>query len=863
MFPHAIFTVGGAAALPSLRRLSPLVAVVVFAVACWLLRRELAQYDFHEIRAALLATPWTQVLSAVALTALNYVVLACYEGLALRGAGCRLPPGKVGTAALVGFATSFNFGPALAGTSIRYRLYSGWGLTAGEVLAVVSMLLATFWCGVCTISAGVLILDPPQSLGASAGFLSHVPLRLVGAGALLVVLAYLALNVAGRRPVRIRQWVIQLPGPWIAIGQVAVASLDLVVAASVLWVLLPANLGVGYPHVLAGFVLATLATSVSQVPGGLGVFEVVVLSFVVSQKSPAAVSALVLYRLVYYLLPLVTATAVYVVHESRAYHAQLRGLGRGVVRWGGSVLPLLLAMLVFASGAVLLLSGAVPTAPARLHWMAEALPLGVLETAHLVGSLVGTLLLVLSWGLTRRYDSAWVVTTALVAIGIVAMLLKGFHWEEATLLAVVLALLVASRKGFYRHGSLLHAGLSWSWLAAVVIVVVATVWLGMFVHKHAEYSGELWWHVALNDNAPRFLRASLVSVVTLLVVAMLSLHRGAPAKHVDPTADELDAAAGILARQQSAEALMALVGDKMLLFNDERTAFVMYDVRGRSWIAMGDPVGPEEERLALLWKFYELADLHGGMAVFHHVPAASLPLYLQLGLTPAKIGELARVPLDDFSFEGPKHRELRQVRNKLERDGLAFEIVPADQVPPILPRLREVSDQWLAAKHVAEKRFSVGYFDEAYLARLPVAIVRRGDQVVAFANVLATESKHELSADLMRHVADAPNGIMTYLFGGLMAWGKEEGYRSFNMGMTPLSGLESHPLAPLWNRVGNAIFVRGEHFYNFEGLRAYKAKFHPVWEPLYLVSPGGISLAQVLLDLAALNSGGVKGIVAK
>ena len=168
--------------MPSLKRLSPLVAVAVFAVACWLLHRELAHYDLHEIRTALLATPWTQVLSAVALTALNYVVLACYEWLALRGAGCRLPPAKVGTAALVGFATSFNFGPALAGTSIRYRLYSGWGLTAGEVLGVVSMLLATFWCGVCTISGSVLVLDPPKSLGDSAGILAHAPLRLVGVG---------------------------------------------------------------------------------------------------------------------------------------------------------------------------------------------------------------------------------------------------------------------------------------------------------------------------------------------------------------------------------------------------------------------------------------------------------------------------------------------------------------------------------------------------------------------------------------------------------------------------------------------------------------------------------------------------------
>jgi phosphatidylglycerol lysyltransferase len=853
----------GIAALPSLKRLSPLVAVVVFAVACWLLHRELAHYSFSEIHAALLETPWTRVLPAIALTALSYVVLIGYEWLALQGARVSLPLARVATASLVGFATSFNFGPLFAGTTIRYRLYSAWGIKASEVLNIMSMLLLTFWCGVCTVSAGAFLLVPPQGVGASAGLLAHVPLRIVGAIAAAVVLSYLALNIVRREPVRVGQIVIHLPGLRVATGQVIVASLDLLVAASVLWVLLPTDLGVSYPHLLAGYVLAILAMSLSQVPGGLGVFELVVLSLVVPGKSPAAVGALVLFRLIYFLLPLLVATAVYFAHEWTTYRTELRGLQRGLVRWGGSALPVLLAMLTFVSGAVLLLSGAIPAAPTRLSQLAELLPLGVLETAHLVGSLVGTLLLVLSWGLTRRYDSAWAVASVLVAIGIVAMLVKGFDWEEAVFLAIVLVLLVASRRGFYRRGWLLHAGPSWSWMAAVVIVVGATVWLGTFVYKHVEYSNDLWWHIAFSDNAPRFLRASLVSVVTVLVLTMLRLHRGAPAKHVDPTTSELDLAANILAHQSSAEALLALVGDKTLLFNDERTAFVMYDVRGRSWIALGDPVGTEDQRSALAWQFYELADVHGGMPAFHHVPAASLPLYLQLGLAPTKIGDLARVPLDQFSLEGPKYRDFRRVAGRLERQGLTFEILPADQVPPILPRLREISDQWLADKHVAEKRFSVGFFDEAYLSRLPVAVVRRGDTIEAFANVLATECKRELSADLMRHVADIPNGIMDYLFSQLMLWGKQQGYQSFNLGMAPLSGLDSHPLAPLWNRVGSAIFLHGGHFYNFEGLRQYKAKFHPVWEPLYLMSPGGMALTQVLVDLAALNSGSVKRIVAK
>ena len=115
----------------------------------------------------------------------------------------------------------------------------------------------------------------------------------------------------------------------------------------------------------------------------------------------------------------------------------------------------------------------------------------------------------------------------------------------------------------------------------------------------------------------------------------------------------------------------------------------------------------------------------------------------------------------------------------------------------------------------------------------------------------------------MRHLPEAPNGIMDYLFLHLMLWGKNEGYRWFNLGMAPFSGMEARALAPLWNRLGAFLFRHGEHFYNFQGLRQYKQKFDPEWEPRYLVSPGGRALPVILTNIAALISGGIKGVVAK
>jgi phosphatidylglycerol lysyltransferase len=144
-----------------------------------------------------------------------------------------------------------------------------------------------------------------------------------------------------------------------------------------------------------------------------------------------------------------------------------------------------------------------------------------------------------------------------------------------------------------------------------------------------------------------------------------------------------------------------------------------------------------------------------------------------------------------------------------------------------------------------------------------VALARRQADIVAFANVWTTPSKEELSIDLMRHSPAAPPGVMDYLFTELILWGRNGGYRHFDLGMAPLSGLESRTLAPLWSRLGAFMYRHGEHFYNFQGLREYKEKFDPLWQPRYLASPGGLALPRIMANVAALIGGGFKGILAK
>jgi phosphatidylglycerol lysyltransferase len=320
----------------------------------------------------------------------------------------------------------------------------------------------------------------------------------------------------------------------------------------------------------------------------------------------------------------------------------------------------------------------------------------------------------------------------------------------------------------------------------------------------------------------------------------------------------------IVCQATDASANAALLGDKRFLWSSGREAFIMYGVSGSSWIALGDPVGPRAAWEDLAWSFIELVDRHDGHPVFYQVSADHLPMYVDMGLGLAKLGEDARVRLAAFSLQGSKFAEFRQAVNKAGKQGAVFEVVPSSGVRLLSSELRDISDSWLHDKAASEKGFSLGSFSEQYVSRFDCAVVRVNGAIVAFANLWPAPLAGELSVDLMRHGRDAPKGIMDFLFAELMLWSKAQGYQWFNLGMAPLSGLEQHPLAPLWHKLGHLIFSHGESFYNFEGLRNYKQKFDPEWRPRYMACAEGLlEMPRALFDTSRLIAGGVSKLLTK
>jgi phosphatidylglycerol lysyltransferase len=845
-----------------LRWLGPLAVLVVFAAVAYILHGEIARLHFNRVFAHLQAIPRKHVLAALGFTAASYIVISGYDVLALRYLRKRLPYGRILFTCFIASAFGHTLGfSAFTGGAIRFRLYASAGVTAVEVATIAAFVSLGIGIGLATLAGISLFLSPAQS--AAVLHLGHDLTFLVGALLLAAVVGYALWSATSRGVIEIRGWALRAPGPTIGLPQVALGLIDMSLAGSVLWWLLPSGTHIGFVPFIGAYAIAIIAGIVSHVPGGIGVFETVILLTLRGIPPEALLGSLLAYRAVYYLVPLLFGAVLFAYKELSATRAHFARARERAAMYVAPVAPQIAGALTFLAGTVLLVSGATPGINSRLALLHRFIPLAVLEVSNLAASVIGLGLLVLARALFRRVKAAYSISFALLVSGVIASLLKGLRYEEAIVLALVLAVLALGRRAFYRPTAILDERFSPAWIASITGVITLSIWIGFLVYHDVPYSDELWWTFALHANAPRMLRASVAVIVLATAYLMLNLLRPARPEPAVASAEDLDRARSVINRSDYSLANAALTGDKRLLFNDSADTFLMYQVAGRSWVALGDPIGSRAGAEELVWRFRELSDRHGGQTVFYQTSAERLSLYVDLGLAPLKVGEEARVRLTDFSLEGSARAALRHTYRHAQREGLTFEILPPAGIDDaLMSDLQRISDAWLASKATGEKRFSVGYFSPQYLRRFPLAVVRVAGAPTGFANLWTTETRAELAVDLMRFGTAAPAGTMDYLFIELMSWGRDQGYHWLNLGMAPLSGLDRHPLAPAWHRVGNFVFRHGEHFYNFDGLRRYKAKFDPHWEPKYLVARGGIALPRVLMDVSVLIAGGVKELFA-
>ncbi|WP_121062522.1 bifunctional lysylphosphatidylglycerol flippase/synthetase MprF [Chachezhania antarctica] len=844
-----------------LKRHAPLIVTcLLFIAGAYALYHLLAPLDMRVVMQQVLATPPHLVAGALAATVASYAALICYDWSALRYIGRTAPPSSVVLGGFLGYALGNTIGlSAVSGGAVRYRIYSALGLDAFEVAAISTFAATAFGVGSTLIGLVALVLLP----GALSDLLPWPPETVRwGSIALCAVMAAIGAAIALRGgALKLGRFRLTAPSGGDMIRQLVITFVDIVMAAMALYLLLPAG-SLPFTELLAVFAIATLAGVASHVPGGIGVFESIVIAAIpATVPVEDVVTGLLLYRLIYFLLPFMVALLLLSLTEvwsaAGARLPQIPSL-MPVVRAGRSMIPAATGALALAAGLFMMFAGFLPhPAAAELETI---LPLSLLAGGPMVSSILGTLLAVLAVPLLHRSQLAlWIVLGALV-LGTFLAMTRTEDTARVLLLAGMALLLWPCRREFYRTARLSRNVLSSRWWFAALSMLAAFGVTAVLLHVGAVPPDAMWWQMAGGSPADSAWRTTLAGSVILGAVLLYVGLRVARATTEAPDTAALARAAAIIGEHGDGADMIILTGDKTLMFGPGGQSVLAYGVKGKSWIAMGAPVGVAEDVADLAWDFRDAARAAGSRPVFYEAPAAFAPQAIDMGLKLHKMGEEAVVPLARFSLDGPDRKRLRTTFNRARRDGLTFEILDAP-CADLIEALRPLSDTWLADQSAREKCFSVGRFDPAWLARTRIAVVRLNGEVCAFANIMDTG--RSAAIDLMRHGAQVPAGTMEYLFVELLLAMKAEGKTRFSLGMVPFAGLSGRKGATLWARFGNLIYVRGQRFYSFEGLRRFKAKFDPEWHPRYFCCRTSLPPVGPLSEAARLISGSARGIIGK
>ncbi|MGL5279416.1 MAG: phosphatidylglycerol lysyltransferase domain-containing protein [Cetobacterium sp.] len=751
--------------------------LTIFLVAIFFIHKELKKYSLHDLRSSIEAIPFWAITLIIFFVCLDYLILTCFDILAFKNENYSLPKKNIGFVAFVSFAFANSIGlSGLTASGLRLNLYSILGVPYKTIMNVVVFCYITFWLGLLWIGGIFLTLLPISLVDIK------LPIKLpidttVPIGVILLIGAIIFTGAIIKKHKNTNE---------ILLNRILIALADWVSLSFVLYFALPPHNRVDFFHFLAIFIIAQILGFLSNVPGGVGVFDLIFLTLLGSvYSSDKIIGALLVYRIAYFFIPLLVAFTIFTI-----YHLFIRKDNTKITEMEKiifSQFPNFLSIIITLSGIVLIFSGFFPFSSNLITKIEVVFPFLSLETSHFIGAAIGTALLFLAYYIQNRFELAYFLSIIFLGCSVILSILKEFHLFFIFFLTLTFIGTIPTKKYFYRKSR----------------------------------------KTLQEDN--------LVTDKDLKKCISLS---------------------------SSTDAYLSLLGDKEMIFDDSKKSFIMFGKSGHSFVAMGDPIGDEQTFGSCIWKFYNHCKVNKKETVFYEVNKNYLNYYLDVGLSFLKIGEFAQVHLEEFTLDGSNAKALRHAFNRVEKEGYTFEVIPVEKVSEILDDLESISNEWLQDKNAKEKGFSLGKFTKEYLLNFPVGVIKKDNKILAFGNILETDNKEEISLDLMRYRNVAVHGTMDYFFICVINYGKENGFKKFNLGMAPLAGIEDNT-ASFWNKIERAIFSHGEHFYNFKGLRTFKDKFNPQWEPRYIAYSGPFNLPNILKDITLLISGGIRGLISK
>jgi phosphatidylglycerol lysyltransferase len=531
------------------------------------------------------------------------------------------------------------------------------------------------------------------------------------------------------------------------------------------------------------------------------------------------------------------------------------------------------AFLTGIVGVVNLLSAVTPNLYGRTHWLKEFLPFEIRASGHVFAALTGFVLLTLATNLLRRKRIAWLLTIGLLIISIFSHLLKGLDYEESLLSGVLLVQLIWMRHFFTAQSDRPSIARGVRALFGALLFTLAYGTIG-FYFLDGKFSENFNWREAIlqtlamfftEDNLglqPKsrfgdfFANSIYIIAAGTITYAIVMLLQPVFWRNL-ATPKEWQRAKEIVEQYGcSSLAAFTLLNDKSYYFSPSGNSVIAYVPKGRGAIALGDPIGPIEDRKETIIAFGQFCQRNDWYPGFYQTMPDDIELYKALGYKVLKIGEEAIVDLKSFTLQGKAGKNFRPSINRLTKLGYQIDFYQPPIADALLHLLKPVSDEWLKMAQGSEKHFSLGWFNEAYLRECEIAVVHNPEgNISAFANIVREYQLNEATIDMMRHRPFIENGTMDFLFISLLQHFKEGGYDSFNFGLSALAGVGDNPESRRLEKVLHYLYQHLNRFYNFKGLHAYKDKFRPHWEPRYLVYPSLAALPDIVVALIRADSG--------
>jgi phosphatidylglycerol lysyltransferase len=810
---------------------------LVFIVALILLRDQLKNLNYADVVNALKAIPALRITIALFLSLSYYLILGGYDIVAFKYIGLKasLSSKDILFTCFISNVLGSNTGYSmLFGGSIRYRLYSIYNVSMVDVTKVLFFSSVTIWFGLLTVG-GLIFTFVPVSLERLFGF--NFTTRKIGLFFIAVLVLYIFLSTLHSKPIKIFKWRVFFPDIKIVSLQILLATCDWLIASLILYILMPVG-EISYFILLKAFLVSHLLGIISQVPGGMGVFETAISKLLPnSANNPGIIVGLLAYRAIFYFFPLLIALILLCAFEIIMFTKRFSSRAKIFGKTFSSFITWIISLSSFLAGIIVMFSASISLDTAQPKFVINLSPACLADLSHFLLSITAAGLLFVSRKLQFRVKNAWSIACILVSFIIVLILAVGESPLVLLCFIVLLIVLLFSKKYFHRDMSILNVPFSTWWFSIVVGAFVLSVCIGFFVNRQVIFS---WIHsdvffksILSTADAARFLRASLGTGIMIFIIVLEQISKNFFKKPISFGKRDIK---NIIDSSDYVYSFNALSSDKSYIVNDEKDAFIMYAKSKNSWIALGDPVGKFEHKNELLWKFKKIANNASASPVFIGIDHKYVQIYDDLGLDTFNIGQEARVHLMSFDKGDNRFEYFCRLEKEIEGAGFKYQIMNAGRFEQCREIFAKINEEWEENTNYLKRNFMPGKYDESYMKDMDFGILEKASKIYAFSVITKTKNKCELSSEIVRYIK-CDYDVFAYIVFKNILWAKESEYYWFNLGFAYF---------PSVNNGGGAIshfakmFMFAEHFdYNPVLLREFKNKFYPVWCNKYIaVHPG-------------------------